>query len=305
MGTTPKLETQAQFAFWGPPGAGKDWMIRAFARALDRYNRRDSNLWDEHFRHELLSSDGSPVSTAAPSEPIQPTELNNFETDEDLFLYKRVPREPYQNSKSHRLSTHSHIIITVNDAGEHAEALTKHGLLVRYDTAQCILVLLDPTAIQEGRKTQSEYRDGVDRLLAKLNPLPDGKKRYIGVCLTKIDLLRLAAEHIAPIENINVLFGQQMVELLHAHNSRSVEVRAFSVSSFGFLKGTRQKKSNADDAGLLLRDPDNWMPVNVEQPFFWLFQALERSRLEKFSTPLSQMLFLAERQKLYREYPLR
>lgn len=304
METTPEPATQAQFAFWGPQGAGKDWMIRAFARALEQYNKRDSKLWDEHFNHELLSEDGSPVSTAAPSQPIPPNQTGEIEPQEELFFYKRVPRDPYRNSKSHRLSTHSHTIITTNDAGEDLEKMTKHGTNVRFDTAQCVLILLDPTAIREGRKLPSDYLEGVDRLLKKLRPLSTGK-RYFAACLTKIDVLKLAAEHTHPMENINVLFGKQMVELLHAHNSKSVEVRAFSVSSFGFLRGTRSKESNADEAGLLLRDPDNWAPVNVEQPFFWLFQSLEKSRLNKFSTSLSRMLFSEERQKSYRNYPLR
>lgn len=286
-----------KFALWGPPGSGKDWTIRSFARSLEQYNKENGGRrFDKDFEHMLLHEDGrTPVTIQAPEQNINPTETGKPE--DTVFIYERKGRS---NSKMHIVSSHRHEILITNASGEDLMNGDVHSVNYGVQRASCVLILLDNTQIETGRLTQAQYQAKVAGFLSSLDNPPPGKKRYIAICITKIDLLK--TKRWDPAEDLVMYFGPGMEEVFRVYRkATNVEYKPFSISSYGFLKDG--KTPNFDYDQQHLKDFYGWNPINVEQPFFWLFEKVERERLSRFSNGLSAFLFEDERKNAYREYP--
>jgi len=293
--TRPHEKIKGEFAFWGPPNSGKDWMIHSFARALTQYNDRRNARFDPHFEHRLMDDHERPLTTEAP-DIINPTQPGM--AADDLYYYERRGRSS-PLTPAHRVSSHRHTVRVTNAAGGSTIDRIEDSVRDTLERAQCILLLLDPTSFQPGAYTRGQYQDWVKQFMDTLEPLEDGKVRYIAACLTKVDTLTTIRE---PAEQIRITFGAGMEQLLAGYDDRwSSELRMFAVSSFGFLSNKREANMGSDPRQL--KDPNHWAPHNVEQPFFWLFEKLERSRLSAFSSSISRAFFENERRKLYIGYP--
>ncbi len=294
-----KEPLMGEFAFWGPTGSGKDWMLRSFARALEQYNDNRSDRYDGQFQHTLAFGNGRPLPTEPPPPGVIIPTLEGAAYD-DRFRYSRVGRSRPM-TKAQRVSSHSHEILVTNAAGGDTVNLERSFEVgATLQSAQCVLMLLDHTLISEtGALTGQGYINMVRDFLDYLEPLPDRKRRYIAACLTKVDRLTIIRD---AGEAVRLTFGRGMEQLLTSYSHRGTEVRFFAVSAFGFLRA-ENRKPNLDGEKVYLQDPYHWRPHNVEQPFFWLFEQMERSRLGTFTRPLGRTFFLNERRQRYIAYP--
>lgn len=298
MENTNNNTVSGKFALWGPRGSGKDWVIRSLARSLEQYNidNNNNNRYDKDFEHLVLQADGTiPVNIQAPNTPIDPTTTGAPE--DTVYIYERRARK---NSPIHSVSAHTHEILITNASGEDFENANVHSVNYAVQKATCLLILLDHTKISSGMLNMAGYESMVKDLLESLEKPSNGNKRYIAACITKIDMLKTKRPD--PAEDLIMYFGPGMDEVFRRHTkSKDVEFKLFSISSYGFLKDGKTPNYNHETQDL--RDPMFWNPINVEQPFFWLFEKVERDRLERFSNGLSKFLYLDERRKNYRGYP--
>lgn len=286
-----------KFALWGPRGSGKDWVIKSFARSLEQYNidNNNNNRYDKDFEHLVFHGDSiTPVKIQAPGH-IDATVQGA--PDDTVYIYERRGRK---SSPVHAVSAHVHEILITNASGEDLVKADVHSVNYAVQKATCLLILLDPTIINAGITTMAEYQSWVADLLENLEKPSNGDKRYIAACITKIDMLKTKRPD--PTEDLNMYFGPGMDEVFRTHTkSKDVEYKLFSISSYGFLKdGKTPNYSNETEH---LMDSNYWNPINVEQPFFWLFEKVERHRLERFSSNLSKFIYLDERKKKYRGFP--
>ncbi len=286
----------AKFALWGPTGSGKDWVIRSFARSLEQYNNEKSQRYDKDFEHIVYNSDGvTPEKIHAPEVNLNATRTGQAE--DTVWIYERRGR---QKTPVHIVSAHTHEILITNSAGVHSQDLDNYAVNFTFENANCLLVLLDPTLVKNGIVSMEGYQTMVNNLLSQLGKPSNGDKRFIAACVTKNDQLK--TKRPAAREEMILNFGAGMDEVFRVHTKSSgVELEVFSISSYGFLKDG--KTPNYNDELSNLKDKDSWTPINVEQPFFWLFEKVERNRVGRFSKELGKFLYADQRQSNYRGYP--
>jgi hypothetical protein len=125
-------------------------------------------------------------------------------------------------------------------------------------------------------------------------------ERLVAVCLTKADLL--AVPEIDPWQQVGALFGAESRSMLQTFKDHpGLKLEAFATSAAGFLTGS-DKTPNYRDGDI--SDKNQWQPWNVEAPFFWILERLERQRMGINSNHwLMRWLFARARRKLYLGYP--
>jgi len=313
----------SDIAMWGPTGSGKTWLIQAFAKELQWFDKND-----DHFGYELLDEDQQPVEAAPP------TPIGTREAEDHLLYFRRVPRI---QDRAHNYSAHTHMLNIHDDAGSSLVAglvdpkafADAHQTLIN---SRYTLVVLDPTYARKGVKstlrkgdgrqdtpyeddledlddddngelpyiarkdylTPQEYLQLIQALFRELsvglgNRQNARKKRYLAICLTKMDRKKL---HGDPNLLLGRLFGEDMKRLVESYRS-TFAIRVFSTSAAGMIGVGNQKRSMESDGGL--ENPGLWDPRGTTAPFFWMFQNAEMERLG-VST---------ERLKWYLPYPVR
>jgi hypothetical protein len=299
-------EQEIGIAIWGPVGSGKDWLIRAFAKELDYFNRTIPD-----FLFELTDEDGNPINPTTPSKDVI---LPTAEAEDYFLKFTRRPKLENPDH-SHLISAHSHSINIQNDKGGNLMAVLDNpeGHEYTYQTlidSRYIIVVLDPTYIsykpildekqikdrqsssivEKESFTQSEYKAAIQDLFAIFSK-ETSKKRYLAFCLTKMDKKSVRG---SSWDLLRRLFGLEMYDLLLKHK-RTYEIEVFSTSAAGFLRnpGTIGARLSNEDRGSI-KDENNWNPVNTATPFFWIFENKEKEKLKNSG-------FLKE----YIEYPTR
>jgi len=143
--------------------------------------------------------------------------------------------------------------------------------------------------------TRNEYARMVNRL-AQESWLPAELvlesgvrvRRKVAVCLSKSDLLQ---DSDTPLQFgvdkvIQRRFGDQMIEAidnLRGHFGDD-NVRTFALSALGFDR--EDGKPNFDPRDGWLKNPYAWEPIDVEQPFLWALERLERDYLRAMTETL-------------------
>jgi hypothetical protein len=120
----------------------------------------------------------------------------------------------------------------------------------------------------------------------------DGRRRNLAICMSKVDLLDYAGN---PWVMLEYRYGQALRNLLERYR-QSHNIEVFATTSAGYYY--QKDKWVPNFAGGLLIDTDHWRPVNAAQPFFWIFERIERERLQQ-----GFFLFQKQNLKLYIKYP--
>jgi len=151
-----------------------------------------------------------------------------------------------------------------------------------------------------GFYTQNEYAQITTKALELLTHSPR-KGRSVAICVTKVDLLGVQGRD--PWQLIEAYFGQDMLMQLRNFQAHLL-METFAVSAAGFLESSG-RQPNYDLVNKSLLASDQWNPHNVEAPFFWMFENIERQRLAKNSNRIVRSLFGKSRQKEYIPYVIR
>jgi hypothetical protein len=311
-------------ALFGPSGSGKTTVIKAFLWKMGRYYK------DKNAHHEMELRISVANSTDGPFSAIEVPDTSPDGT-KNLNIAKmtigRVPR----NGSDYRqvVSEAHHQILFADDQGGLFHYAAKNDISnidqIEYgpdpvrtawkilDTANNLVVLLDPTLIEGSRFEDAmpiatpdygssdtdtgsfmlrrrfkigQYATMVSRLAwlknrAKIDA-KDGKNDYevprrIAVCITKSDIIGSFSESAAkPDELLGILFGDPMMVALNELYTHFGEanVKLFVISALG--KDPKTGKQNFDRATSWLSNPNVWLPERVEEPFLWLLQESEK-----------------------------
>jgi len=308
-----KIDDISKIAMWGPSGSGKSWLIHAFGKTLLKYSMTDTD-----FLYEITDKDGRPLDFySLPN--VKPTAT----IEDQTFLFRRRGKKI---SEAHRISSHSHHISIVDNKGSSLSSLSDMATFTSLMDSPNIILLLD-TSLQQREHflhiesgadkedlfdidsdppilfTPEEYKSLVAKLLQLLSKSISGE-RHIAVCLTKVDLLRVRGRN--PTELVRMFFGADMYSLFREYSSiPNINIEFFSVSSAGFIRDSNEIKSNFDFSTGNLLKTDMWEPFNVEAPFFWFFENIERKRIAESGGLFASKLFGNSRLKNYIPYPIR
>lgn len=311
---------QSEIALWGPTGSGKTWLVQSFARRLQELTARDKD-----FTYALVNEAGQPIYATNPP-PVGGTRRIE---DHIWFFYRR----PKGVTKAQILSAHAHSINVHDDRGLSTVELVERATVMSITQSPYVLLMLDPTLLPQIRiqltgsppdstptpdqqllntesinapssdagsqaqiQTQGDYAEKVALLLQTLVEEPK-EERCVAVCLTKLDLLGVKKR--SPWQLIEAYFGSSMHQILESYK-REIEMEAFSISAAGFADGKPNWNRQTNEVDF----PDKWKPYNVEAPFFWLFDKIERRRLNSSGKMLNRALFRDDRLKHYIPYPI-
>ena len=320
---THSQDQQYNIGLWGPPGSGKTWFIYSFGRKLKDY-QNDPDFYFELFqgdqRTDNLNEDFPDMSSNGMPLDIMPSDATKIEATKELedqvwVFRRRGKKDTYR----HVISSHSHAINVHDDAGLQTIKLASNQTVVNLATSDFLVLMLDPTKLStfRGAKLDEEhqgehiaiyephqYAEIVRNLFQALlaNPRP---KRYVAVCVTKID--QLSVKQRDPWQLVQMLFEKDLYDVLKTYEKNErFELQTFAVSAMGFYNEGTTTRPNFDNLTGKLAKPGDWKPYNVESPLFWLFDSVERQILEnKKNGLLEQLLFKPERKKLYISYPIR
>jgi hypothetical protein len=303
----PLTSHDTKIVLWGPTGAGKDWLFRAFARELDYYNATD-----EDFTYELLDGRGNPVETTPP-DPT-PTDMP------ENYIYE-FTRTWKINDLAHKISSHRHRINIHNNKGSDLVAflVDPEGFEEAFEiilSARSIIIVLDtyfsrsqgsptpaaqpqeeaspdqnyPRIALESGLTPDKYLKILTELL-RILAATGGPKRRLAVCMTKLDR---GKRHGEAEDLLKYIFGRKIYDLFMKYKS-SFEIEVFATSAAGTILIGGEEKPNISASGAILEET-RWKPINVSAPFFWIFERSENERLkaDKFN-----------RLSDYIEYPIR
>ena len=300
-----------RIVLWGPTGVGKDWLFRAFAKELEFYN-----LHDSRFRYELFER----MPGQREPQPTQveiPIPFPSIATTEYSFIFRR---RDFRDG----ISQEHNLIISINNAFTLIRCLDDPAsfpdALRSIRNSDSTFLVLEPP-FEEGMQKPEEQpfvdslNNDYDYFYSKrldfaslpnwnrktylkyiqllLEVYANEPRRNIAICMTKMDRLRING---TPQEIFEQLFGPKLNALLELH-SRLHNINFFSTSAVGFINKDGLLIPNIQDGYILY--PDQWDPINVAAPFFWIFEQIERARLEQ-----SPWWSRNTRQKAYIPYPL-
>jgi len=109
-------------------------------------------------------------------------------------------------------------------------------------------------------------------------------QRKVAICLSKIDQLDLDIR-LGVDEIIRYEFGTEMertVKKLRDYYGQD-NVALFAISALGYDPDDGEPNYDPSDGWLKNKSVDSWRPQNVEQPFFWILEQLERDYLQLVS----------------------
>lgn len=321
---------QTKIALWGPTGAGKDWLFRSFVRELDYYNRRNEDFHYDLMRNRPGEDDLVPVTVRTPENIPSPGH-------EDInYIFKRealIQDEAHLISAHvHDMLIHNdagkNLVSSLNDAD------TFEGTYQTLIQAQSIFLVLgipNEEGTVEGTSPEVNSQPGTESdkfvsvmngnsnsamnygaslhstdalngnwskntyykfMQLLLNVLSKGPRRNLAVCMTKSDLLNFRGD---PWEMLERRHGVSLLNLLRL-NQQKHNIEVFATSAAGYVKQGDREMPNISQNGI--RDEQHWNPVNTAAPFFWIFEQIERERLQ-----IGLKIFRSGKIKKYISYP--
>ncbi len=258
-------------SIWGPTNSGKTWLIMALVKQLKMYTAKS-----KYFKYEIWNADdSSPVEL-----PTSPSSISSTgRRIERRYRYLRYPK----TSSANYSSTYSLIILDApgnltTSLDESATAPDSNRLTaIDIRKADCLLVILDTFTTLAKGDPGSEYTVLIERLEQYLTtPAHEqNNDRIILVCLTKADQMGLALQnYLDTWKIVEEQFGNRVRELLEPLASH----QPFLVSSFGFIDRTTP---NYNPVTKFIDDFSKWQPYNVEYPFFWFIDKIERKKIKE------------------------
>ncbi|NOT03000.1 MAG: hypothetical protein HOP27_00210 [Anaerolineales bacterium] len=298
MAETQEDQSEYEISMWGPTSSGKTSLMNSLMRSL--YDRSQHDKFFDYLIYdadaEELQIDYSHLFTP----PFDKDQSGTVSPETFRWVFQR--RFKPTSKFVQPVSVHTHLIQIHDMAGVKAVALDDSLTKTIFSNSKFVLLMLDHTLLTEASAgqniqtpwsttgvTKQEYVASVEKFIRFLAESKPRETRWLAVCFVKVDLLSINRD---PWQLINAHFGSNMTDLLtDCRNRLGWNVESFSVSSVGFVHKNGKRKSNFDLGKLEILDSENWAPYNVESPFFWMFNEIEKLRLKQHDSFISQWLF--------------
>lgn len=325
---TPTIDSnriKTSIALFGPAASGKTTLLMAFAQSMKEVDRIASNGL---MTHRLEANNESSFRFLQDSLFRGQFPLATHAMESVNLTFSREPLD--SNDKRQTTSSFKHELSLIDNRGElytegidgsisnlqQLRAVTDQAAYNSWQVlAGCngILLLLDPTSVEtdmneEGRYRISriEYAQMVQRLMWLSPVTEEGSKRRIAICITKVDLLNNISG-ITPEEVLERQFGTPMlvsIRSLQNHFGNDA-IRVFTISSIGSIETSSGHTrpniiSMGSDSSII--NPSSWKPYKVYEPFFWLFESIERDLLESQSPTGLSRIFRRDKRQDYIPY---
>lgn len=302
-------QSEYEISMWGPTSSGKTSLMNSLMRSLYGLSQRDT-LFD----YLIYDADAEELRVNYShlfTPPFTKDQSGTISPESFRWVFQR--RFKATTNNTHPINVHTHLIQIHDMAGANAMALNDAITKTIFSNSKFVLIMLDHTLLTESDSSQGiqtpwsttsltkqEYVASVEKFIRFLAETKPQDIRWLAVCFVKVDLLSINRD---PWQLIKAHFGSNMTDLLTDCQSRlGWKVESFSVSSVGFVHKDGKRKSNFDIGKLEILDVENWAPHNVESPFFWMFNEIEKLRFNQHDTWLSQWLFSDNRSKEWIPY---
>ena len=264
---------------WGPSGSGKTCLLNAFAREIHFLSKKN-----EFSAYSLLDKRSRiPVSYLWNKEFGAPT--TRAEDLDFVFI---------NNIKKPKLKDIEHTIRVYEDRGDalvqalnQSRGSTIAGSSLREATH--IIALIDLTLITDSvwEKHIPKSKQAISKIeylnyIQKLIQIAS-EKSYplnIAICLNKMDLSSLRWED--PRTLIEIYLGINFLDTIMYHARGNINISFFVTSAMGYFydkEGIEHPNYDANKSGPL--HENEWQPWNVSAPFFWMFNEIERQKIER------------------------
>ncbi len=248
-------------ALWGPPRSGKTSFLKACIKEFKWFNASDPDYF-----YELTDQKGNYISDIPNEHYYERIVVSR------LWRLCRISKAESKkiitwNLDIHEIPGETPLVINTGVNQQYCEWGSSAII-----NSMCTIALLDPTKLlgndlfsnndpnktmEADRIDQEKYADYIMQLgsLIETAQSSDGNKRYIAICITKLDTIGLRHD---PWKLIRMFFGNNMYQVLKRHKNK-IRLEVFATSSIGF---------EFDEMINL------WQPFNVVAPLFWLFNEI-------------------------------
>jgi len=295
------IDDATQITLWGLPRSGKTFLLRAFehqVKQIAAYLRRNGE-----FDLSLYQSKSSTSTRGR----VDPTDTLTPET----WIFTRKSEK---KDCAHQVSTHYHTIRVIDNSGsvlhtpsqqeianDPAIVTKAAGALNLLKNSDRLVLTLELGNINSGPDLDAEggvssrfssqdffvfLRELWESLMQNGSP---SRPVQIAGCLTKSDELGRNVETLDELTLLILRFGEEygrrIYDLTHHQSPSWFSYKFFACSAAG-----RLSNNQVNISGNSVADFNEWHPINVEAPFFWLFEETERNRLDQSITNMSSIL---------------
>jgi GTPase SAR1 family protein len=278
-----------RIVFWGPQSSGKTWLLNAFLKKIEILNRKIKPLGHSLVMQRQVEGKWVDIGHIE--------SVNEGPTPGMKEIYYRLLRGRTENGVLPQVNNQCHEILVVDNAGGLFEKgnrgkVDQNTVAMAMEKVKNARYLI--LALNSGMKENTV--DGA--IVENLNELSEyindsSKGKFIAACLTKVDTL--AEELVVELYNRDKSelrsllirsFGEKYVDriydalqALRCDEKNQVELFATSAIGYYYLNGRKTPNITQNANGAEVADPAHWYPEEVEHPFFWLIDIIERKRL--------------------------
>lgn len=272
---------------WGPSQSGKTLLIWGFARDIEKQsliNEQFSYSLQRIFRTNPVDEPKKiPVMDIIRAKTKFPDGDQNLSDKE--YEFRRIPK-PGTGLTRKQMENHNflhQIFIRDIKGGESTKFFDDPSMLAiqeAYIDSRNIISLFDIkfASDSDSQKYISDFRKLI-RFLTDNHPF--GKKqRNLAICLSKIDQHVFNANP-NPELILKMLFSPEFVDYIKEENVRNekLNIGLFATSAVGSYydphKGEVTSNINKEK-DYFQQNGSSWSPFNAADPFFWIFESLER-----------------------------
>jgi len=288
-------------ALWGPSAVGKDWLFRSFTKELEYYNQQDNNYHYELLERAPGQRDLQPKEVEIPVDAPTPgidmvsfvfrrKALNGGITQEHDLIIQNNNGQELVNSLDNSMEFETTFQILVQARNLFLVLGPPEGNIpVHYQSPDIPELQPEPdvfsndvneskyaaqTVNSQDKKILFDRQTYFQFMRRLFSSFQNNTRRNLAVCLTKCDIMNFRG---LPQDMLELRYGLAMKDLLELEQKKH-NIRVFATSAAGYLRQNGRWIPNMQ--GNVIRDTERWDPLNTAAPFFWIFDTIEKQRLE-------------------------
>ena len=289
------MRIQEDIILWGPSGSGKTSLLRAFIKRLNRLSAQD----EDFFFNAINWQTGLPFPTTSFEERPEGTQ---YEADE-LVIIERKPKKKspvHENSCAFEYRIHIKDLAggrAIQSAQDDQVSLNGNNIIISLDATSNT-----STHNYPAKKYATDLLNLYNRLYRMEKRLSNMR---IVVCVTKTfgSGIRFMVNPAGEIEVHNGLLqelaahfkGSGVIVELKRLETSAAGFQIFLTSATGFYTKDGDRWENyyhgIGDSKKWLASEEEWDPIGVTDPFFWMFNENETRYFAKRSAFLPWPIF--------------